>query len=100
MIKTIKREIKKSRYWVLGGLAGLPLPSFARGSGVTIVSIIENITDYLTGDVARVTGTLAVVGAGYLYLVSNQIQKSTFIKIAVGMGIILGGSTLADQFWG
>ena len=77
----------------------LPTSCFA-SSGVTLVSIAENTIDDLTGDLARVAGVIAVVVSGYLFLGQHRIQKSTFISIAAGMGIILGGSTLANELWG
>ena len=96
MIKMMKNS--KSR--ALSALVlGLPTSCFA-SSGVTLVSIAENTIDYLTGDLARVAGVVAVVVSGYLFLFQHRIQKSTFISIAAGMGIILGGSTLANELWG
>lgn len=99
MIHSIKKRIINTNRWLMGTLVGLPAPCFA-SSGVTLVSIAENCIDYLTGDLARVTGVVAIVVAGYLFLFQHRIQKSTFISIAAGMGIILGGSTLANELWG
>ena len=100
MIKTIKNSVKNTNHWLVGTLISLPGPSFASSSGITVVSILQHAIDYLTGDLARVTGVAAVVISGYLFLAQHRIQKTTFIAIAVGMGIILGGSTLADELWG
>ena len=99
MIKTIKNSVKNTNHWLVSILISLPGPSFA-SSGITLVSIAQNGIDYLTGDLARVTGVAAVVISGYLFLFQHRIQKTTFISIAAGMGIILGGSTLADELWG
>jgi type IV secretory pathway VirB2 component (pilin) len=96
-----KIMIKGAQYLnhgLMASLVYLPTQCFA-GGGATPVSIIQNIIDYLTGDLARVVGVVVVVGAGYLYLGQQRIQKMTFVSIAIGMGLILGGPTLADQFW-
>ena len=92
-------KIKKTQYLILSTLVSLPVPCLA-SSGITLVSIAQNSIDYLTGDLARVCGVAAVVISGYLFLFQNRIQKTTFISIAAGMGIILGGSTLANELWG
>jgi type IV secretory pathway VirB2 component (pilin) len=99
MINIIKKKVKNVNHWIVGTLVSLPGSCFA-SSGVTLVSIAENCIDYLTGDLARVTGVAAIVVSGYLFLFQHRIQKSTFISIAAGMGIILGGSTLANELWG
>lgn len=77
----------------------MPVRCFA-SSGITPETIVQNIIDYLTGDLARVVGVIVVVGAGYMYLETEQMQKKTFVRIVIGMGLILGGSTLADMWWG
>ena len=99
MIKKIKQGIKNTNHWLVSAFVSLPAPCFA-SSGITLVSIVENTIDYLTGDLARVCGVAAVVISGYLFLFQHRIQKTTFISIAAGMGIILGGSTLANELWG
>jgi type IV secretory pathway VirB2 component (pilin) len=99
MKKTIKKGIKNTHYGLMAVLIALPVQCFANG-GSTPISILQQIIDYLTGDLARLVGVLVVVVAGYLLLGTQQIQKMTFVYIVAGMGLILGGSTLADQFWG
>ena len=83
MLNTIKNSVKNTNHWLTGALISLPGPSFASSSGITLVSIVEH-----------------VIVSGYLFLFQHRIQKTTFISIAAGMGIILGGSTLADELWG
>ena len=100
MLNTIKNSVKNTNHWLTGALISLPGPSFASSSGITLVSIVEHVIGYLTGDLARVTGVAAIIISGYLFLFQHRIQKTTFISIAAGMGIILGGSTLADELWG
>lgn len=78
----------------------LPGVSFARGSQVNFEGILQNIVDYLTGEIAHWTIVLALVGAGYLYLGANRIQKETFIKIVVAAGIIFGAPALYDTLVG
>lgn len=65
-----------------------------------MTSIIQNIIDYLTGDLARLVGGLTLIGAGYMFVILNKMEKTTFINICIGMGLILGGPTLADMWWG
>jgi type IV secretion system protein VirB2 len=98
MKQLIKRRIRNTNFW-LASLLAMPVPCFA-SSGVTPETIVQNIIDYLTGDLARVVGVIVVVGAGYMYLETQQIQKKTFVRIVIGMGLILGGPTLADLWWG
>lgn len=100
MKQLVKTKIQQAAFWFIASLVTLPSPCWAYGSGVTPETIIQNIIDYLTGDLARVVGVCVVVGAGYMYLETQQIQKKTFVRIVMGMGFILGGSTLADLFWG
>lgn len=98
MVKNIFK--KSAALWVYTCMF-TPITAFARdGSGTTLESILQRMIDYATGDVARAAGVLAITIAGYLFLFKHQIEKSTFITIAVAMAIILGGSTLADEFWG
>lgn len=99
-MKSVRNRLNTSQIWLASSLIGLPIPSFARGSGVNFVNVIQNIIDLLTGDVARVTGVLAVVGAGYLYLGTQQMDKKVFVRIAVAMTLILGAPTLAEELWG
>ncbi|WP_058535367.1 TrbC/VirB2 family protein [Legionella saoudiensis] len=87
-------------FWFIASLVALPSPCWASGSGITPEVIVQNIINYLTGDLARVVGVCVVVGAGYMYLETQQIQKKTFVRIVIGMGLILGGPTLADMWWG
>ncbi|MGC1183152.1 TrbC/VirB2 family protein [Legionella sp.] len=100
MKQLVKTKTQKAVFWFIASLVALPSQCFALGSGVTPEMILQNIIDYLTGDLARVVGVGVVVGAGYMYLETQQIQKKTFVRIVVGMGLILGGSTLADMWWG
>ena len=78
----------------------LPEVSFATESKVTLVTVLETITKFLTGDLARSAGVLAIVGAGYMFLIANRIEKETFMKIAVAMSIILGAPTLYETVVG
>lgn len=79
----------------------LPSVSFAaEPTGLKLTAVIENITKYLTNDLARSAGVLAIVGSGYLYLVANKIEKETFMKIAIALAIILGGPTIYDMLVG
>lgn len=98
MKQLIKKRIQKTCFGFISLLA-MPISCFAN-NGTTPETIVQNIIDYLTGDLARVVGVIVVVGAGYMYLETQQIQKKTFVRIVIGMGLILGGPTLADLWWG
>ncbi len=99
MIKKIKKGLQKKHFMMVGALNSVPFSCFA-GATATPSSILQNIIDYLTGDLARVIGVAVVVGAGYMFLSAQAIQKSTFIKLMIGMGLILGAPTLAAMWWG
>ena len=99
MKRIIKNRIKNTPHALMAALIALPVRCFANG-GSTPISILQQIIDYLTGDLARLVGVLVMVGAGYMFLGTQQIQKKTFVYIVAGMGLILGAPTLADQFWG
>lgn len=96
----MKKGFKNISRGLMSYLLILPSQCFASGSGITPESIIQNLIDYLTGDLARVVGSIVVVAAGYMYLETQQIQKKTFVRIVMGMGLILGGPTLAEMWWG
>lgn len=98
MIKTIQKGIKKYKVGVLSLMACRPATSFAAGSSPE--TILQSIIDYLTGDIARLTGVLVLVCAGYLFLFTQSIEKKTFVNIVIGMGLIFGGAALADLWWG
>lgn len=97
MKKYILKKFKKKQISISAFLLALPLTCFAGGS--TPEDIIQNIIDYATGNLARVVGVAVIVGSGYAFLSHHAIEKKTFIRIATGMGLILGGSTLADMWW-
>ncbi len=77
----------------------MPMTCFA-SSGTTPESIIQNIIDYLTGNLARAVGALVVIGAGYAHLEMQQLSKKKFISIVIGMSLIFGGAALAELWWG
>ena len=98
MIKKIQKVVKKYKLNALSLMACVPTTSFAAGSSPE--TILQSIIDYLTGDIARLTGVLVVITAGYLFLFTQSIEKKTFAQIIIGMGLILGGPTLAELWWG
>lgn len=98
MIKKIQKVAKKYKLSALSLMACVPTTSFAAGSSPE--TILQSIIDYLTGDIARLTGILVLVCAGYLFLITQSIEKKTFVNIVIGMGLIYGGAALADLWWG
>lgn len=80
-------------------LSLLPVTCFA-GSNVTPESIVKQIIEYLSGDLALTVGALAVIGAGYAFIFKQAIEKQVFVRIVVGMSLVLGGATIADYCWG
>jgi type IV secretion system protein VirB2 len=72
----------------------MPSVSFAAGDAVT--SIIYNLTHWLSGTVARAVAVLAIISLGFLCL-SGHISKRLVFSSLIGMGLIFGGSYVAES---
>jgi type IV secretory pathway VirB2 component (pilin) len=63
-------------------------PAFASDA---VSEIVLNLCDYLSGNVAKAIGVLVIIGLGYRTLV-GRMDWRTAGSIAVGLGLIIGGS--------
>lgn len=61
---------------------------------LTVNRAVDNLTHYLTGDMAKAVGVLAIVISGYMCFSGRGLPKKDFGLIVLGLGIILGGSQI------
>ena len=89
-IKKIKNKIK---YLFLL----LPSSVFASTDTNALSDAINGITDFLTGDLARCIGILAIVGVGYATLMLGKLDKGKAINIILGIGVIFSAAYIFNQ---
>lgn len=95
-INTLKKH--KARFHELLLLSLLALPGASHAA--TIESILQKGANYLQGTLARAVGVIVIISCGYLCLYKQRLPKEQFVMVLVGLGIILGGSTLYTTLTG
>ena len=80
-------------------LLAFPSASFAAGSN-KLVSVIDSVSNFLSGPLIRGAGVTAIVLVGYNFLFTNKIEKHVAIPVIVGIGIVLGAPTLYNMMAG
>lgn len=92
----------KTKYYVLNFrmLLLLTLPQVSHANQISIETILNKAVVYLTGSVAKSAGLLAILGTGYLTLITQKMPKEQFMMILLGLGVIFGGSSLYSTFVG
>lgn len=68
--------------------------------GNKLVSVIQSITDFLTGPLIQGAGVTAIALVGYNFIFTSKIDKMVAIPVIVGLGIVLGGPTLYHMMAG
>lgn len=58
---------------------------------------LQNLLTYLTGPIAVVIATLAIVGLGFGCFVSGRISKTTFFSTFMGIALIFGASSVISM---
>lgn len=76
------------------------MPQTSYAGSLTIGKVLDNVTGYLTGDVAKGAGVLAIVISGYMCFSGQGLPKKQFASIAIGLGLILGGSQMYQMLVG
>lgn len=100
MLKRIKEKIINVYHSTVLLLLLAVAPVSAEAATITIETIINKVTTYLQGGVARGAGLLAIIGAGYLTLFAQKMPKENFMYILIGLGVIFGGSSLYNAWVG
>ncbi len=86
----ISKKFKSLSSVVGGYLALLPV----QANAATVQGTIDNLTSYLSGSLAKAVGGLIIVVTGYMCFAGNDLPKKRFFQIAIGLGLILGGSNM------
>ena len=95
-------KAKKSYFsqWVGMSLYGVFLSIFPALALADVSDSLNNLLSYLTGDLGKTVAMLAIVGFGYACFKMHKVEKSTFLYIVVGIGIIFGAKTLLAMITG
>lgn len=86
--------------WVGMSLYGVFLSIFPALALADVSDSLNNLLSYLTGDLGKTVAMLAIVGFGYACFKMHKVEKSTFLYIVVGIGIIFGAKTLLAMITG
>ena len=89
-MRAIKNKLKSLSTVIGGYLLAIP----GQANAATLLSTVNNLTSYLSGDMAKAAGGLIIVVAGYMCFAGNDLPKKRFFQIVVGLGLILGGSDI------
>lgn len=72
-------------------------PAFAQGAGIE--SVLQNIVDLMTGNVAKLLAIIAVIIVGIAWMFGYlDLRKAAFVVL--GMGIIFGASEIVNAISG
>ena len=85
---------------VFAGLATLPNIAFAGnpvGNHSAVYTIIYNICDWLSGEIAAAFAALVIIWSGYEML-KGQLDKEVFIHRCVGIGLAVGGAFITTNY--
>ncbi len=99
MLSKLKQTIKPNYERLMLFLLLSPSVCFA-GSSNKLVSVIDAVTNFLTGPLIRGAGITAIVLVGYNFIFTSKIEKHVAIPVIVGIGIVLGGPTLYNMMAG
>ncbi|ACP22479.1 VirB2 type IV secretion protein (plasmid) [Sinorhizobium fredii NGR234] len=73
-------------------------PAFAQATG-GIESVLQNIVDMLTGNVAKLLATIAVIIVGIAWMFGYlDLRKTAYVVL--GIGIIFGASEIVSTISG
>ncbi|WP_037382828.1 TrbC/VirB2 family protein [Sinorhizobium americanum] len=73
-------------------------PAFAQATG-GIESVLQNIVDMLTGNVAKLLATIAVIIVGIAWMFGYlDLRKAAYVVL--GIGIIFGASEIVSTISG
>ena len=93
--RSIKSAKNQTPNRVMGmSLYGVFLSLFPVLALADVTDSLNNLLSYLTGDLGKTVAMLAIVGAGYACFKMHKVEKSTFLYIVIGIGIIFGAKTL------
>jgi hypothetical protein len=85
---------------LLIAICGLLLPIVSFADTDQLSTILNNAVTYAQSGPARGFCLLAIIGAGYLWLVKGVIPKAWAMGIMGGTGFIFGASYFADHVLG
>jgi type IV secretion system protein VirB2 len=78
--------------------AGLAEPAFAQATG-GIETVLQNIVTLLTGNVAKLLATIAVIVVGIAWMFGYlDLRKAAYVVL--GIGIIFGAAELVSTISG
>ena len=78
-------------------LLALVEPSFAQAGGIE--SVLQNIVNLLTGNVARLLAVIAVIIVGIAWMFGYlDLRKAAFVVL--GIGIIFGATEIVNMISG
>jgi len=99
MFSRLKSCLKSNYDKLMVALLLSPSVCFA-GSSNKLVSVIDAVTNFLTGPLIRGAGITAIVLVGYNFIFTSKVEKHVAIPVIVGIGIVLGGPTLYNMMAG
>ncbi|WEX75120.1 TrbC/VirB2 family protein [Sinorhizobium numidicum] len=77
---------------------GMIEPAFAQATG-GIESVLQNIVDMLTGNIAKLLATIAVIIVGIAWMFGYlDLRKAAYVVL--GIGIIFGASQIVSTISG
>lgn len=91
------RSIAASALMATAIVATLAEPAFAQAAGIE--SILQNVVDMLTGNVFRLTATIAVIIIAIAWMFGYMDLRRAGYWI-VGIGVIAGSSELVNTIIG
>ena len=77
-----------------------PGTSYGYGQSNQVSTALENLLNFVTGDVAKFISMLAIVAVGFLTMAKGLIPKEKGIATCIGIGVIFAAQSLYTMFSG
>lgn len=74
-------------------------PAFAAGGLGNIENVLKNIVDTLTGNVARLIATIAVILVGLAWMF-NMVDLRAAAMVVLGIAIVFGAAEIVSMMTG
>ena len=78
----------------------MPLTTYAYSQSNQVTTALENLLNFVTGDVAKFISMLAIVAVGFLTMAKGLIPKEKGIATCIGIGVIFAAQSLYSMFSG
>lgn len=85
------------RFSQFGFIFCLPSMAFADSDTFFLDSVLNNLIDLMTSDIARLLFVLAVIGTGYAWIGTGRLPKKWAVSIILGIGLVFSASTIAQK---